>query len=1509
MEKLGTKNEDVSKRDAFSRHYKNADGSYTALIGAGPIHYKKNGKWENIDTKVNKETIGNYAYSNKTNLMESYFGATSTQGVLSKTSEGEVKEFLNTKMYWEFKGQKLGEINASDVPAKISGDKLFYDKLYGNISAEYKVLIGKRKLNYIIPNKEALGDIPLKADYLVFSEDLFLPKGWTSTINEKGDLEIRNIQNKTTFIYAKPTVSEKYGTEELSLPNRDAAEFKVEQNGQYLTYVLKVKTSWLLDESRVFPLAIDPTVYPNNALGWTGWATSSGGNNDDVIAGYYSDGYSMAGFMRFNLSGIPDNSLVTSVSSNLYYNGRNGTLNGRRMAITDINADPLTTPLYADIWSSLSQYISLDYVTWNNSNQNNPSWMANNFSTEGVAYVQDALSKDFVTVAAYPYQANTWAVNNYAWFAGYSNLNKPQLIINYNAVPVCNTPSSTSNTYFISNVTFKPSLIAQTSSGNTGYAATGYSNSATNMATQIPGGVINVEVSNNAVSNFTKAWVDWNKNGIFDSTEKVYDSGGILAPNLIFGFVVPAGTVPGTYKIRIRNFQNSPYYLACGGLANGEAEEYTFTVIADCVAKITSVSVPQTCGAGPVSLTATGVSAASYQWYSSEFGASAIAGATGAAYTTPSLAVGTYTYYVTAKSSGGCESVYRTPVKVVVSPVPVIQFTQTSPDICGSVSSLSVSSSGDKEEVTLFSDPFNTMNNFDNIVAGNNNVNAYWQVRPSPYVPTSPPYNVNKPALSSGFTGGNFVSINTDVRQNTNVINHLQMKNNMNSTGYQNLKVDFDLYYFSMIDNNNTQGYVLVEYSTNGGGAWTTLTTYLTDQGTSPSKWDTKTIVLPAAVLNQTQLKLRFTTMAYGGISGSSSLWVGNIVAIDNLRIYGDKPLSTNFSWAGSNVSIFDADCVTPYSGAGTTVCVKPSSTELENNAIFTVNATATLSNGCSAVGTFTVPNNSKTWDTASTDWNTTNWKPSTSVPDATKCVIIKTPVNIPVSNSGLAKNVTVQSGGKLEIAGNLTVTDFIKNETGNADNFVVKSDGNLIQINPITNTDPIRAERDVTDMDNVLATQMDYIYWSAPVAGQVLRGAAGFSPGTPTNRFFEYNESTDYFVSTPDAAFTPGKGYAIRAEDGYANGYNKTYVFRGVPNNGDVPISIKRSADVGTLQHGFNLIGNPYPSNIDFTKLYANNAGLIFNTAYFWTNTTYTQYQQGSSYAGNNYAVFSGTGGNPPTGSSYQTAPNGIVKVGQSFMIQKRNVSGPEPLVFKNSYGAGQDLRVTTAGTFYQKGAGDRDRFWVQLVSPANLTNTQLIGYVEGASSGFEQDYDVEIMGLSSDIFYSKADDKQLLIQGKGLFNVADKVALGASFFSAGNYTIRLDHAEGVFASGQPVYLKDKATGVITDLSQGSYTFAAGKGVSDGRFEIIYTPETILSTDGSAKDDLVVYRDRDDFVIKSHGMKMTGLEVYDGAGRLIFSSKPNQTETRIPGTALGNGMYLLKVDRNNTMTAKKILK
>ena len=60
------KKEDFSKRDLYSKHYVNEDGSFTALIGAGPIHYESNGQFLDIDHKIQNNSNTNYPFVNKT---------------------------------------------------------------------------------------------------------------------------------------------------------------------------------------------------------------------------------------------------------------------------------------------------------------------------------------------------------------------------------------------------------------------------------------------------------------------------------------------------------------------------------------------------------------------------------------------------------------------------------------------------------------------------------------------------------------------------------------------------------------------------------------------------------------------------------------------------------------------------------------------------------------------------------------------------------------------------------------------------------------------------------------------------------------------------------------------------------------------------------------------------------------------------------------------------------------------------------------------------------------------------------------------------------------------------------------------------------------------------------------------------------------------------------------------------------------------------------------------------
>jgi len=643
----------------------------------------------------------------------------------------------------------------------------------------------------------------------------------------------------------------------------------------------------------------------------------------------------------------------------------------------------------------------------------------------------------------------------------------------------------------------------------------------------------------------------------------------------------------------------------------------------------------------------------------------------------------------------------------------------------------------------------------------------------------------------------------------------------------------------------------------------------------------------------------------------------------NEMRLQGSANSNTFFRYDFSGSGTFSSS----YSGNNPNVIQSNSSGTKYSTVTLDIPASSLISNLKFRITAIT-DTNERLWLIDDVTVNTSNavyktfttanvWSPSAPTQNE-KAVIEGNYVN---SGNSTVCECEVKEGGSLTIPGNTSVTVKGKiTNLGNGDNFIVASDGNLIQIeNNAVNAGSIKAQRYVSNVRNNLATYMDYIYWSSPVANQQTKGSGGFSPGTPPGRFYQYNEPNDYFYQTPDLTFIAGKGYAVRAEGtvsgtgtspDFPYGYNKTYEFKGNPHNGVINYDIQRSANSGTTEHGYNMIGNPYPSNINFDSFYAANSSVIYNTVWFWGNDITNYYQSGSGYSGNAYSVYNGTGGldhATSTGSNL-SAPNGIIKVGQGVIVQKKNPPAANPanaatLTFNNT------MRVATAGQFYSKLADQKNRFWLKLVSPANIANTLLIGYIPGATSGYEKDFDAESMGMSSDLFYSVLEDKKLLIQGKGEFDAEDKILLGANFFESGQYNISLMLAEGIFENGQNIYLKDNVLNTYTSLNEGSYTFEVTKGINEGRFEIVYKSPFVLAVSDAVNDDLTVYRNGDNFEIKSSSKSITIIEVYDVSGRLYKKLMPNEKHAVIETSGWNSGMYILKINRNGLINSKKILK
>ncbi|WP_312133753.1 Ig domain-containing protein [Empedobacter sp.] len=510
-----------------------------------------------------------------------------------------------------------------------------------------------------------------------------------------------------------------------------------------------------------------------------------------------------------------------------------------------------------------------------------------------------------------------------------------------------------------------------------------------------------------------------------------------------------------------------------------------------------------------------------------------------------------------------------------------------------------------------------------------------------------------------------------------------------------------------------------------------------------------------------------------------------------------------------------------------------------------------------------------------STTWDGTAW--SNGTPNLTKEVILHaTP-----TESFSAKKLTIERD--MIIPAGITIT--VENEVVNQNDvtFRFRHGAYLIQKNnSAVNVGPAMFDRSSTPI-----YRLENLMWSSPVINQNI---FEISPNTLTNRFARFLESTNDWTENVTATdnFKAGELISFRAPNNYNNyGEGDAQVFessfRGQLFNGEVTIPVTKTSK------GNNAVGNPYASPLSLDALIAANISVGVNSVYVWTHSKPIV---NGAYQGSNWAIYNGTGWNDNSVTSQN------IDIAQGFIVKVANAGN---LVLNNA------MRTSANGPVYYK--EQKDRYWLSLSNNQGKINSSLIGYVNGSTNKFDQNFDAQPFDNNNEGLYSVLNNDLFVIQGRGDFNNEDSFDLTFNVKKAGTYQINLEKFEGVFEN-QNIYLVDKKLDKVFNLNElKSYSFDTKAGEINDRFSINYQNKT-LSTNDLSKKGLVVYAQNKQITISSKE-SIKSIKLVDISGRQLQNIQNINIKNYVINLNVNPQVVVVVVENTNgtTESRKVILK
>jgi len=400
----------------------------------------------------------------------------------------------------------------------------------------------------------------------------------------------------------------------------------------------------------------------------------------------------------------------------------------------------------------------------------------------------------------------------------------------------------------------------------------------------------------------------------------------------------------------------------------------------------------------------------------------------------------------------------------------------------------------------------------------------------------------------------------------------------------------------------------------------------------------------------------------------------------------------------------------------------------------------------------------------------------------------------------------------------------------------------------------------------------------------------------TGMNWIETYNETDDSWPTLFDArpeslvafgtnSFETGKGYLVVPVSG------NSIQFIGALNNGDQNLTLTRSAG-NTLKPGFNLIGNPYPSYLDWSKV------LDANSSRMPTSTMWYRTKEGSTYK---FWTVNGDGVSSPNGASQYIPPM------QAFWVRTNATY--------SNFTLSNDMRSHAPASDYLLKVPSTENTGNALIrlQVSNGTNTDeaVIYFSNKASDGLDANDSPKMSNDNPAIpeIFTSINNEQMVINGMNSIPLNQEITLGFNAGNATSFSIKANELSNL-PSNVKVILKDNVTNAETDLTDGktSYQFTPIATTAD-RFSIIFhTAGVTTGLENSNSDGILVYSNAMNKLTVSCKAAInahTIVSVFNAVGQRLVSQATTGSITVIDKT-FTPGIYVVKV---NNVTTKVVVK